>query len=688
MLLAWATAQLSVERRQLALWVPVLFGLGIWVYFVQVAEPPAWIGLVLAASAVAILFGVAFVSARYLLRMALLGIAVSCLGFSAAQFRAHTVAAPVLERSMTATLEGRILELSRSQRGLPRLLLDRVTLHGIAPDKTPARVRVTLRKTDSLRDLLPGTRAIVYARLSPPSGPVEPGGFDFRRFAWFDSLGAIGLARGAVIIAPPARDATVLDRLFIGVARLRVALARHLRDVLGTEQGGFAAAILIGDRSGIAPETTEALRASNLAHLLAISGLHMGLLTGFIFALVRYGLGLVPVIALRVDTKKAAAVAAMLAGLAYLLMSGATVATQRSYIMVVVILCAVLLNRPALTLRAVALAAMIILVLQPESLMHIGFQMSFAATTALVAIYGTVNAQGWLGTRSGFLGQAGAVVLTSLIAGLATAPFAAANFHQTAPYGLIANVLAVPLMGICIMPAAVIGLLAIPFGLSDLPLAVMGQGIEVVLVIARWVSGMEGAVRAVVSPTAPVLIPLTLGGLWLCLWLGRVRLFGIAGIVCGLLWWTVSTDRPDLLVSETGKQIGLLTDTGRAMLDPRKERYVAGRWLAADGDRVTLHEAAQRNGILRIKDGSEAAYGKWMVRTVTTKKISSERLTSLCQPHTVLIAPKIKTSPAGDCIFIGAHRLSDGGAHAVILGTQDATIRAVNDGPGRLWSRQ
>ena len=198
--------------------------------------------------------------------------------------------------------------------------------------------------------------------------------------------------------------------------------------MLPGEVGAFAAAIMSGDRSGMSQVTLANLRSSNLAHLLAISGLHMGLLTGFVFAVLRVAMVLIPSVGLRWPVKKIAAFGALLAAGGYLALSGGNVATERAFTMVAVMLVAIMLGRPALTLRAVAMVAIVILVLQPESITGPGFQMSFAATTALVFVFKYLRYANWQHWPRWTRGAV-SLVISSFVAGLATAPFAAAHFN-------------------------------------------------------------------------------------------------------------------------------------------------------------------------------------------------------------------------------------------------------------------
>ena len=326
----------------------------------------------------------------------------------------------------------------------------------------------------------PGLRVMTTAHLLPPSGPAEPGGFDFRRHAWFQGIGAVGYTRVPLLTIAEAGG-------WQPMFRARMALAGRVRDRLPGEPGAFAAAIMAGDRSAMAQDTLETLRTTNLAHLLAISGLHMGLLVGFVFAAFRLGLAAVPRIGLRLPAKKLSAALALVVAAGYLGLSGGNVATERAFVMAAVVLVAVMLDRRAISLRSVALAATILLVWQPEALLGPGFQMSFAATTALVAVYRLIRDAGLpLGPR--WLRPVSAVAITSVVAGLATAPLAAAHFNLWSSYGLLANLPSMPLMGLVVMPAAVVSAMLMPLGLDGIPLWVMGRGLAAILWIAESVA--------------------------------------------------------------------------------------------------------------------------------------------------------------------------------------------------------
>ncbi|MFT6228479.1 MAG: competence protein ComEC [Paracoccaceae bacterium] len=684
-------AAAAPARRRLILWAPVCFGFGIWAFFHASTEPSGWsvaIALALAVAAWPLIF-----RGPRALGFALMAFALACAGFAAASMRAQMVAAPVLPQSMDATVEGRVVVLSRSRGDQLRAELGDVVIYGLARGATPQRVRVTLLEGDFARPVRVGERIVLYARLSPPGAPVEPGGFDFRRHAWFDQLGAVGYARGPVMMTGRGAPGGIAALIAQGAAKLRDRLAHGIMEALPGERGAFAAAIMVGSREGVGQEALQALRDSNLAHLLAISGLHMGLLAAIVFAAVRTLLALVPRAALRMPSKKVAAGAALAAATAYLVLSGASVATQRAYVMAAVALIAIMIDRPAISLRALAAAALAILILRPENLLDAGFQMSFAATTALVAAWESGagrrarHAGEGRGARLRILRWALALLFTSLVAGLATAPFGAMHFNRISQFGLLANLGAVPIMGFVTMPAGAAAAALTPLGLHEPALWVMGQSIGAILAIARWAADIPGAVRGVADPQPFVPALIVLGGLFVCLGATRFRLVGLAPLALGLALWAGGPPRPVLLIAPGAEALGLIGPEGRAVDHARGARYAVQNWLASDGDGATQEQAAARPGLLRQGRRTEGEIGGgWRVVRVTGRA-SPDQLAKDCVDKVLLIAPGAPRGPDGPCLYLGPDRLGDLGAMSVAVDGQGLRIRsAMLETAGRIWS--
>ncbi len=661
------------------LWVPVMFGLGISVYFGIPAEPsPSQVFLAAGLAGLALL---ARLFTPTYPAMLLTACALVIAGFVAASSESRRRAAPVLPFRYYGPIEGRIVALDRSPTNAPRITLDSVYLPDHSPSQTPAQIRLSLRGYIAPDTLQAGARITTTGSLAPPGAPVEPGGFDFRRYAWFRQLGAVGYTRNPVIPAAPRGDAGISVRIF----QTRMRLSGLIRDRISGQNGAFAAAILTGDRSGIDPDVTRNLRVANLAHLLAISGLHMGLLTGLVFTLVRAVAAMFPAIALRRQVKKIAAVVAIAAGFGYLMLSGANVATQRAFVMSVVVFVAVLIDRPVFTMRAVAVAAMIVLVLRPSALLDVGFQMSFAATAALITAYGALHkhrrprAGGLLARLSG---PVVAVVLTSLIAAMATAPISAFYFNQVSKFGLIANVLSVPVMGILIIPSAVAAILLWPFGLGGVALSVMGKGIGWILYVAGTIAALNAPVIAIKTTAAPVFATILGAMVFGFVWVGRLRLLAVPVLAGALGVWGI-LPRPEILVAESGRLWSINGQSGRTLNRPRGDGYTARIWLQNDGDTAGQEQAHLRGGISGDKTLSFIDKPPW--RLVSYTGTDAKVIAPLCKAHTLIIAPRV-TPPDGQCLTAGKTVLRYRGALEILVKARTLTLLGAKDAArGRPW---
>ncbi|WP_294982998.1 ComEC/Rec2 family competence protein [Tabrizicola sp.] len=665
---------LQSARGMLFPWIAVLVGCGIGAWFSVRIEPGAGS---YSLAALVLAGGLALAARLELARPLGLAVVALAAGWIAAGIRAHSLDAPMLNFRYYGPVEGRIVEIDRSQSDALRLTLDQVVLQEVAPAKTPLRVRVSLQEAQDWLQPTPGQVVILTANLAAPEGPVEPGAFDFRRMAFFDQLGAVGYTRTSVLLLEePAEGALPIDRL-------RSWLTQGMLAHMDGQAGAFAAGAMTGDRSAITEETVQALRDSSLAHLLAISGMNMAFLTGFVFALLRYGLALVPYVALRLNSKKVAAVISLGVALFYLLLSGANVATERAFIMIAVFLGAVLLDRRSLTLRSVAVAGTLLLLAKPESLLEPGFQMSFAATIALITGFAALDGSIYRERVPRWLMPVFTLVLSSLIGGLSTAPYAAAHFNRFTDYGLLANLLTVPVMGAVIMPAGAVAALLAPFGLAGLPLWVMEQGARWILFVAHWTAGLDGSVTAIPAPGPWVLPMFTLGALWLILWRGRMQLAGALPVLAALGLW-LAADRPLLLVSGDGRLLGLEGPEGRALSAAKGGGFAAENWLQNDGDLTEQALAAERPGF----DGPKGE--RWFdlagLRAVTLSGKGAEtKLAEVCRSAGLVVLAAEAGAAPENCPLIDAKTLSATGALALWQEGDSLRIEATK-GAQRLWS--
>jgi competence protein ComEC len=541
---------------RLILWAPVALGAGAAAYFLPIVEPAAWIGQLLAGLGVALvaigLVGRAHASLLYAATLT----ALLAFGFALAQARTLQAAPPVMEISNRAvTIDGWIEAVERGGTR-PRLRIRVASMSGA--DIPPHRIRVRA----GLDAFGPGDAVSFSAVLTPPPRPAAPGGYDPARAAWFDRVAFTGFTVSALSHS----EIEMGDRIERGLARLRWMLAERIRETVGPDTGGVAAALLTGDRSGVEQDDAEALRISGLGHILAISGLHMALFAGGIYFFARLVLAAIDPFARAQDPRKAAAVIALIAATGYLILSGAAIPTQRAWVMAAVVLIGVILDRRAFSMRSLSIAALVVIVLAPESVVEAGFQMSFSAVAALIAVYEIWNKirprpEGPRGLVGKSMDAFGGLAMTSVVAGAATGAFAAFHFQRIAAYGLIANLSAMPVFTFWVMPAGVVALGLSPFGLDGPALSVMDAGLRVVLAIAHWTEDLSGSGVPVLAADGIVIGLYAAGFAAATLGLGLVRIGGVGVSLVALGLWALQSPA-DLMVTDDGVIIAQFESEG------------------------------------------------------------------------------------------------------------------------------
>lgn len=663
-------ARPGLERRgqRLLPWLPLPVALGIQAWFLWPGMPgPA---PCLIAAALLLLPLAAHRFGRYRLFLAALMLASGAAGFLAAELRARSLAAPVLTGRWYGPVEGRVIHVDRSAGDRMRITLDE--LRPVARANWPRKLRLTLQPGDAEAPPQPGQRVMLTAWLSPPEGPAEPGGFNFARHAWFDGLGAVGSARSPVLRLPDGEGGAATT-----VARLRMYLSAAIQARIPGEPGAFAAAMLTGDRSGMGAGAVADLRDSNLYHLVSISGVHMSLLAGFVYQALRFLFALWPALAMRLAAHKLAAAVALPVSVFYLVLSGGDVATLRAFIMVAVMLGAILADRRALSLHSVGLAALLILLLQPEGLTEPGFQMSFAATTALIAGLEALRRRGLPPVLAPVL----LVVAGSALAGLASAPYAAAHFYRATPLGLLPNLLASPLMGFLVMPGGVLMALLAPFGLEAPARLMLEAGTWATLEVAAFAAGFEGMVQPVARPAAYGLPLLSLGGMISVLAGRRVRLAGVVILLLGASAF-IRPDRPGLLISPDARLLGLMTPEGRVLSHGRGAGFAAKSWLAADGDSASPAQAAGRPGFTGPPEDRRFTFGSLRGRYLRRLPEGD-----LCDRADLVILAF--PAPAGEagCRLIDTLEIAASGAMALSGDGQGGLlIRSARETPPKAWT--
>lgn len=572
-------ATLAGERDRWALWCPVFFGVGIAAYFSLPIEPPL-LPLMLCSVLAGLMTGVAHWMGAPRLSGILILLLFALFGLTYSVWKTQSVAAPVLERAQVFPgMSGRVTAVETFPDGARIRLQDLDFGWRGRGNPSPDVVRIKLR-AGAYPEI--GDRVRLMARLSPPPRPSYPGAYDFARVAWFDRLGAVGFSLSDWEKVPRLSEPDVWEIAHIAIQQTRMNVSAGLQAALPGIRGGVMAALLTGDRAAVPEPVLEDLRQSGLAHLLAISGLHIGMIALIVFATLRFLFALRESWARDLPIKKWAAFGALVASFGYLLLSGATVPTQRAFLMTGLVLVAVLTDRQAISMRLVAFAAMVVLLIAPQGLIGPSFQLSFAAVIALVAVYesyrfGGGKQDGARGWSRKFVFYMAAVCLTTVIAGAATAPFAIHHFGRIAHYSVLANLIAVPIVTFWVMPMGLLSLLVMPFGLEAWPLAAAGWGIGAVLTIAHWVATLPGATGHLPPMTGWGLACVTLGGLWAAIWRQRWRYLGVPFVIVGLAS-PLSQPMPLVLFHETTDQAGIVWQGRLWVESTRRDKFTLSVW--------------------------------------------------------------------------------------------------------------
>ncbi len=576
--------QVAAQTLRWRLWAPVAFGGGCAAYFALGTEPPAWPLIVGAVAVAGLWLGARRLALARVWTLGLMLLVCFALGMAVAKLRTDAVAAPIAPAMAEPTVvEGWVMDVDSPGASGPRVVIAPVRIRGLSSEATPVRLRATVRGIAPE----PGQAVRLFAILNPPPAPASPGAYDFGRNAYFQSMGGVVFSLGETrpaYLSPPPWEV----RAAMAVNGLRFDLAKRIVARQGERTGGVAAAMTTGHEAWLDPDEVQVMRDSGLAHILSISGLHMAVVGGFAFFLIRLLVAAWPWLALRVSGKKVAAWAGLMAVGTYLVVSGHPPPAERAAITASIAFIAILLDRQAISMHALAVAAFVVLLLQPEAIVTPGFQMSFAATAALVAL-----AEAWpvrpreisapwlilIVQRAG--AWLGIAVMASLVAGAATGPFAMQHFNRTAMYGLLANLATAPVSDFLIMPALALGALLEPLELGGPFLWLAGQGIGAMLAIGAWTASLPGAVKTVASAPDYVLPIAFLGVLFCCLWRGALRWLGLPVAAAVMLWPRAPT--PDLWIGDGGTNAAFVENGQAVVMRPRVRQFAVDVWSRRRG---------------------------------------------------------------------------------------------------------
>ena len=565
------------EKERWFSWISVLFGMGIGLYFGLSAEPSLWwtLGIIEIFILIVILYRK---SEEKLLFLSIPAIVLA--GFTYIQLDAAYIAkTPRLEGEEAIYVQGRISNVDYNSKQRQRITLEK--MQNFAGEEIKGSYKITLMPYAAEKTFQVGECVELAAKVMPPYPTTMVGGYQFDRKTFFDKINGTGYSLSRVFVIPCGKSQITGESV---IEKIRNKIVKRIESVLPQDEAGIASALIAGVRNGISQRVTNNYRDSGLTHFLSISGLHMSMLAGFMFLLVRYVVVLMPSLALRYDSKKIAAVFAVVMSFVYLLISGYSVPTQRAFLMTLIFLIGVMISRRSISMRTISWAALCVLMVSPVALITPSFQMSFAAVVALIAFYESCRSYVQIKVRDKnifkiVLVYLFGIVVSDFIASVATLPYSIYHFNRVAVYTSLGNLLAGPIIGLWIMPFVLISMLLMPLGLDYVPLKILGYGIHWVNEITAYVSALPHAGVPVMSMPMWGLIAITLGGLWLCLWQRKWRHFGWIGIMIGSLSLCL-TQTPDVLIDSSGKAIAVKDKADNMVVLPsRGKMFIKNIWL-------------------------------------------------------------------------------------------------------------
>lgn len=559
------------QNENSIVWAAVLIACGISFYFSLSFEPD----LVWPTALLFVCLSFAFTLRIHFLRTAFLIVLLFLSGFTASAIRTEYKSTVMLEKEIRySTMTGVVESMEKRPNGI-RLIIEPKIIDRIRNgDPLPSRLQITTRHMQNVQwHDLPGSSVFLTASLISPSPPVIHGAYDFARHAYFKGIGGYGYTVGESYIIENNTEFT------LNFGRLRSSLAQDVFENMNEQTGGIAATLLTGSRGAVTDQAYNAFKAAGLAHLLSISGMHVGMVAGFLFYVSRLVFSGIPSLSLRYPVKKWAAVFAMLGAFGYTLMVGAPVPTQRAFIMTAIALFAIIVDRSPVSMRLVAVAGIILLLIQPESLLGPSFQMSFAAVVALIAFYDSTRSfwqrlwrEGGQHFHKRILIYLYGVTATTIIATLATSLFAVFHFGQLAPYSIFGNLIAMPIMAVFVMPFVVMTYFLIPIGLESLSFWVIDKALSAILFIATQIDTIPYALYPLPYMPVSVLLWFVAGGSILCFIKGRERIVGLLPLIIGIFLY-IQAPLPDIVITRGMTIIGIRQNNDMILVERKSDSF-------------------------------------------------------------------------------------------------------------------
>ncbi|HUE78118.1 MAG TPA: ComEC/Rec2 family competence protein [Sphingomicrobium sp.] len=674
-------AFLERERGQLPPWFVVGFGCGIAAWF-ALDQPLHWAAFLCWTAALAVV-GFSVKGGRAERAAGWFGLAMM-LGCALVWARSHYVAASRMERPRVAEFRATVERVeTRTARGDLRLTL------APADPALPPRIRVSTKLKGAPEGIAAGAELQLRARLTPPPQMTLPGGYDSGRDFWFRGIGAAGRSLGPVTVVRPTGSG--------GIDVIRERLGRHIRKNLPGPNGGIATALVTGDQNAVLEPDAEAMRRSGLTHLLSVSGLHISAVVGAAMLLTIKLLALSERVALRVNLILVAAAVAAVAGIAYTFLAGAQVPTVRSCVAALLVLAGIALGRDALSMRLVAVGALLVLVFRPEAITGASFQLSFAAVAAIIALHSSGWARRMFHRRDeAWIAKLGRALLalaaTGLAVEIALIPIVLYHFHKAGLYGVAANIVAIPLSTFIIMPLEAGALLLDVVGIGAPLWWLAGLSLDALLGIAHLVADSRGAIAMLAAMPPPALGMMVAGGLWLCLWTTRPRMLGLAPILAGAAAAAMAPT-PDLLVTGDGRHLAVVDSDGTPLLLRERSgpfiRGIVADFSGFDDDPQAL---AARPFVSCSRDSCIALIDRggrrWQVlATRSTQSIEWRSLVRACAESDIVVSDRwLPRACTPRWLKLDRDSLGRTGAVAIYLAPQPSVTTVAERIGGHPWA--
>lgn len=692
-----------MERERWVLWLPVLIGLGITIYFSLTFEPQIYES----GSFLTLTSCLALISRRRFPALSLISLmlAIMAVGFFSAATHSHYAKSnKIKETDKPIWVRGTVETIDVMNYG-NRLILKDLDLWQpesgkFSKNEIPEKIRVNIR-TKMEDGIGSGSRVEFRAILGkPPARPVYPNAYDFSMFAYFNKIGAVGYSISDVKIRHKEKQESTINENIREEITRRI-IANFSGDKQREQAGAIATALITGQDGGISKKILEDMRVSGLGHLLSISGLHMALVMASCFFFLRFICALFPSFALKYDSKKPAAIFALIIGLLYLLITGLPIPAVRSYVMAMLFFTAIIFSRPVTPMRSVAWAAILILLYDPYSITTPSFQMSFGAVIALIAFFEKPYSKMFpylmgVSLPKKFLMYFFGVIISSIVAGAATSPYAIYHFGRYANYSLLANLVAIPITSFWVMPLGIISVVMMPLGFEGFFLDMMGYGTEIIIDYTAYIANLGGADLRIIKPDSIFIWLVTIGGLWLCLWESRIRLLGFLPIAAAFIILILPSNLPDIIADGDGKIFALRNNDGAlAFSNQRTGRYAKEQWLAANGQKKALRlDAEIKKGNIDAEcEAGICQYNKsGLIALITDKNPDVQKFQEKCGTADIIIITKTGNLDCEDkkdyTILIQAEDLKKNGTYLVWLKNPIKVINVSESLGKRPWTAE